>query len=672
MKRALLAASDATFVLAPSVTTAQVLTPFEEDVNAAVEDGLQWAISGGRYTNGTAGTGQLLLALLEQSDVGQSGGYDDLTPARKALADQAARTLADGGSFAGRNGFQAYYDGQSMMALGLFGRTGGPDNPAGSARSVRAAVDRMVDRTLANQSPAGANSGFWLYTGPGDDSSTTQYAGAGLAAARGYYISGGDPGSRVPQIDAALARTSDGYAANAKSNAGGDFTDCGAGGCAGFGYRVTGYAASYQQTASGLWNMILGGRGLNDASTQRFLRWLYNTYDYTEIEPYRNHWPHSYFYYLWSSSKSYRLLESGGEIPGAGNIWPADMGSLPAVGNRVENRVPALDGRPTPRGAGGAGYYADTPVGWFYDYAYRLMSLQEPDGYIRAPGSVYWHADVAHAYALLVLERSLGGACIDSDGDGICDDEDNCALDVNPDQSDGDDDGYGDACDRCPGEDDDAGFVFSGMFLCPGDCDNNEAPEASCDDHLEIPVDEACEWTADVDVLAAGSSDPNGTPFLCTATAEHGEGLALTEVSIGCVDGCGADSDGVCNTLIVPRDEDGPIIDVGRPHHTLSLAPEWVYNWNDIATACEMSWTDNCSQNSISGIIGVTSSNPEEVIEGNPGYLWSEHMLCDWAGCMFNLALDQGVGPRVYTAYYTVADEHGNHTYAQCELEIIE
>jgi len=39
---------------------------------------------------------------------------------------------------------------------------------------------------------------------------------------------------------------------------------------------------------------------------------------------------------------------------------------------------------------------------------------------------------------------------VDTDGDGIPDDEDNCPLDWNPDQADSDGDGVADACDNCP------------------------------------------------------------------------------------------------------------------------------------------------------------------------------------------------------------------------------
>ena len=39
--------------------------------------------------------------------------------------------------------------------------------------------------------------------------------------------------------------------------------------------------------------------------------------------------------------------------------------------------------------------------------------------------------------------------CTDTDGDGVCDDRDNCVYTPNPDQKDTDSDGVGDACDNC-------------------------------------------------------------------------------------------------------------------------------------------------------------------------------------------------------------------------------
>lgn len=94
--------------------------------------------------------------------------------------------------------------------------------------------------------------------------------------------------------------------------------------------------------------------------------------------------------------------------------------------------------------------------------------------------------------------------CEDGDGDGVCDEEDNCPGDANPDQEDADEDGIGDACDLCPfdpANDADADGVCDGADNCPdlpnpdqadadgdgiGDaCDEPEEPEVP-----EEPVDE--------------------------------------------------------------------------------------------------------------------------------------------------------------------------------------
>jgi hypothetical protein len=71
-----------------------------------------------------------------------------------------------------------------------------------------------------------------------------------------------------------------------------------------------------------------------------------------------------------------------------------------------------------------------------------------------------------------------GGACSDRDGDGRCDESDNCPDVSNDDQADLDGDGLGDACDPCPldpGNDGDSDGVCGNVDSCPGTPNTNQA-----------------------------------------------------------------------------------------------------------------------------------------------------------------------------------------------------
>ena len=76
------------------------------------------------------------------------------------------------------------------------------------------------------------------------------------------------------------------------------------------------------------------------------------------------------------------------------------------------------------------------------------MPADGQDGFFGCQGAPgRWDTYAEQSYALLVLQRAVGGACVDSDGDGICDADDNCPAAANPDQKDTDGDGIGDVCD---------------------------------------------------------------------------------------------------------------------------------------------------------------------------------------------------------------------------------
>ena len=124
----------------------------------------------------------------------------------------------------------------------------------------------------------------------------------------------------------------------------------------------------------------------------------------------------------------------------------------------------------------------------------------------------------------------LGG---DADGDGVCDDNDNCPLVANPSQANSDNDGLGDACDNCPIADNpiqacsdntdcigesNTCLVSTGFCSAQNDNDGDGAGDF-CDlddDNDEIPdVDDNCPLVANGDQADA---DSDGLGDVCDDT----------------------------------------------------------------------------------------------------------------------------------------------------------
>lgn len=84
-------------------------------------------------------------------------------------------------------------------------------------------------------------------------------------------------------------------------------------------------------------------------------------------------------------------------------------------------------------------------------------------------GTAGFYDDYEESYTILYRNNST---IVDSDSDGVGDDNDNCSLTFNPEQTDSDNDGLGDLCDACPndpdGEDLDEDLVCDDIDNCLG------------------------------------------------------------------------------------------------------------------------------------------------------------------------------------------------------------
>ncbi|MCA9539140.1 MAG: hypothetical protein KC620_09665 [Myxococcales bacterium] len=626
--------------------TAQArITNFGADVNDAIDAGLDY-LRNNHYIGASCdwANGLTALALLERRESADFEahirGYVGSSDGDQALLRTAVGAMIDK---AWTNGFYAYGYGASMMAMSLYARTGGPDVPSTANRTVDETMRRLAQTTMAVVTNGGNNDGFWGYNGAGNDSSTTQFAVGGLAAARGYFLDpdlGNDP-ALAAQIDAVLARTAAGY--HRMMSASND----GYGG-RGHGYRTTGYAPSYQQTASALFCQLLGNSTLADPGPADALQWLTERYNYQSIAHAQNSWAASYYYYLFHSSKAYSLIEESNMDPADGGWHPSVLGTLGAVGPRIMHRDPAVDARPAVRGPNlpgpnGGAYYEEESARWYYDYAYTLMTQQAANGYFQSPVGT-WNTCSGQAYAILVLQRSVGGACLDSDDDGICDDVDNCPDVVNPEQEDLDLDGVGDACDACP-------EVPAGDDPSPDlpGCPANRPPVAVCADRV-VEADKACLGCASVD---DGSFDPDGDPLTVTQVPVCDYPLGVTDVTLTVADAQFADQ---CVATVTVVDHTPPTVECNTPE---TITPR------DAPICFTATGADNCSVE-----LQVTDYDCWAINGAGKRVDKTGSCVVHFGGGVFCIEDSGGVGDHVeWTLLGT--DGSGNATEKTCTVEVV-
>jgi hypothetical protein len=441
-KKTILAACAGLALTLTAGSASAALTKFEQDVSDTIDRGLAYLDSVGAFKNpSNAGraAGLHMLALLEKRKSGNQldapQGYVGASPEDQARLRKTAAYLMyvakqDASS-------DVYRDGINMMALSSYRLTGGvdkgsPDIPDTTAYlSVKDALDSYVDRTVNGQTPTGTCAGMWGYTGNGCDSSTTQFAVAGLSAAKGVYLDAtlSDP-TRAAAVTAALQKTREAYERNATP---GTYSDCGVLSSTerGHGYQSADQYPTRQQTSSGLWAQLVGGASAASPKVAAYAEWLTNRYVWNDD---LGQLSSVYWYYMWSSFKSMQLLRDLGGAALANKVGTLDPTAAPKCALRQLSRVPSGD-------------YAGTAPGQYFDYATRIMENQckdskqanygdfgcgsEPNsyGYYAGGGAGVW-AD-RNAYALLILQRSTAGACIDVKAPlGQCDPPDENAAPV--------------------------------------------------------------------------------------------------------------------------------------------------------------------------------------------------------------------------------------------------
>ena len=343
---------------------------------------------------------------------GRTIGYDGLPPTDQLMVQRLVRTiLEDEPALTNATALPfTYVVGGDLMALSAYLGSGGPDS-VNATVTVRQAIANAVlslQAVQADRSPN--NEGGWNYRRAevSGDLSTTQFAVAGLSAASNHIDGASDP---LVNVIPFLQRSQQG-------NGGG------------LGYRPSNSPSS-SMTATGLWCYRLAEVPVESEDVQGALSWLLQNYTYDSmLGPFSSS---SVYYYLWAAEKALTVSSEGSLTQGNPQelITAEDFGQL---------NPPLL------------GYPEEVPSHYF-DFAHQLLEWQDVTGQWGTQHNMSvrgWSPLSSHTFALLTLERSLGGVCLDSDEDGLCGVEDNCPEIPNPDQLDEDQDGVGDACDNCP------------------------------------------------------------------------------------------------------------------------------------------------------------------------------------------------------------------------------
>jgi hypothetical protein len=395
-------------------------TPFACAVDQAIELGLQnlrnrergaGNFGGGGGRNGAQHNFLGILSFLEKRDgvgwLGRAQGYEDMDPNDQQLVVRAVAGMINGEPSMTNPNQQpyVYVTGGNLMALSAFVATGGPDQVGAAVTATQAIANGIVSLQNNQGRLPPNNNGGWNYNAPNNsgDLSTTQFAVAGLSAAENV----------IEGAAAVLPNTINFLVADQNMDGGGAYHP--------------GNESSSSMSASMLWCYRLAQVPAGDPRAQQVLGWMRQNWLFDRmIGPFA---PTSTFYYFWAAEKALTVSEDDGL---GGALYAEAFG----------DRDPGALGFP------------EEPRSSFFDLAYTLLQWQNPgdgawgNGFGGSPNG--WDDLSSHGFALLTLERSLGGVCLDTDEDELCGLDDNCPDVPNPDQADEDGDGVGDACDNCP------------------------------------------------------------------------------------------------------------------------------------------------------------------------------------------------------------------------------
>lgn len=342
------------------------LTPHQESINQAIEDGLSYLRNnqnadgswGGGYKVGETSLGVLcfLSANISESD-------PDVISAINYIL---SRVQPDGSIWANSN-YRNYETSCAIMALGTTGNS-----------SYNSVIEDAKDYVISCQNTE--NPDDWYYGGFGKygyeyqhaDLSNTQFSLIALRAAE-EATDVAIPSDVWDRAVIFVSRCQNDMTLNPEYALYDD---------GGFIYLPSsdiwfgGYSYG-SMTGAGIWSLKLCGLSTSDPRIQAGLDWFENYYDYDSNPTANpgmqdsNMW---LYYYLWTAAKAFIINGITTEIGGLIPVDPAD--------------IPAFE------------------AGWYYDFSKYLVENQRDDG--SWPGGAEEGVITGTEFALLVLEREVG------------------------------------------------------------------------------------------------------------------------------------------------------------------------------------------------------------------------------------------------------------------------